>query len=197
MSTDPETGLVLEESPPEMSPAGEPRFSHPSDQRLTRKPMAWWDRVKFLVLGILLLGFLVWNTFVQNQGPSAVTGDPVGISVRNAIQQTISGNIWLLVLSFTLSQMGQRSVMSVFWAIPPMLLSGPGAAAGIALINAIGNLGGFFGPSMMGTLRDLTGGYNGGLLVLAGALLIEAALVMTLRLPAVAGSRTSTVARSA
>jgi len=98
MSTDPETGLVLEESPPEMSPAGEPRFSHPSDQRLTRKPMAWWDRVKFLVLGILLLGFLVWNTFVQNQGPSAVTGDPVGISVRNAIQQTISGNIWLLVL---------------------------------------------------------------------------------------------------
>ncbi len=85
-------------SPPEMSPAGEPRFSHPSEGRLTRKPMAWWDRVKFLVLGILLLGFLVWNTFVQNQGPSAVTGDPVGISVRNALQQTISGNIWLLVL---------------------------------------------------------------------------------------------------
>ena len=46
--------------------------------------------------------------------------------------------------------MGQRSVMSVFWAIPPMLLGGTAAAAGIALINAIGNLGGFFGPSIMG-----------------------------------------------
>src|SRR5262245_2497952 len=98
MSTDPETGVVLEESPPEMSPAGEPRFSHPVEKRETRKPMAWWDRVKFLVLGLLLLAFLVWNTFVQNQGPSAVSGDPVGISVTNAIQQTISGNIWLLVL---------------------------------------------------------------------------------------------------
>ena len=54
-------------------------------------------------------------------------------------------NLLLLVLSFTLSQVGQRSVVSVFWAIPPLLLGGTAAAAGIALINAIGNLGGFFG----------------------------------------------------
>jgi ACS family tartrate transporter-like MFS transporter len=93
------------------------------------------------------------------------------------------GNLLLLVLSFTLSQMGQRSVMSVFWAIPPMFLGGTAAAAGIGLINAIGNLGGFFGPSVMGWLRDATGGYTGGLLVLACALAIEAILVMTIRLP--------------
>ncbi|MGH9308213.1 MAG: MFS transporter [Vicinamibacterales bacterium] len=93
------------------------------------------------------------------------------------------GNLVLLVLSFTLSQMGQRSVMSVFWAIPPMFLGGTAAAAGIGLINAIGNLGGFFGPSIMGWLRDATGGYTGGLLVLASALAIEAILVMTIRLP--------------
>ena len=89
---------------------------------------------------------------------------------------------WLLVLSFTLSQMGQRSVMSVFWAMPPMLLGGTAAAAGIGLINAVGNLGGFFGPSIMGTLRDVTGGYSGGLLVLAGSLLSKL-LVLSLRLP--------------
>ena len=93
------------------------------------------------------------------------------------------GRLGLLVLSFTICQMGQRSVMSVFWAIPPMLLGGTAAAAGIALINSIGNLGGFFGPSIMGWLRDLTGGYSGGLLVLAGALVIEAILVASLRLP--------------
>jgi ACS family tartrate transporter-like MFS transporter len=74
--------------------------------------------------------------------------------------------------------------MSVFWAIPPMLLGGTAAAAGIALINSIGNLGGFFGPSMMGWLRDTTGGYTGGLLVLAAALVVEAILVVSLRLPA-------------
>jgi ACS family tartrate transporter-like MFS transporter len=89
----------------------------------------------------------------------------------------------LFVVSFTLSQVGQRSVMSVFWAIPPIVLAGPAAAAGIALINAIGNLGGFVGPSVMGRLRDTTGGYSGGLLVLAAALLVEAALVLTVKLP--------------
>ena len=89
----------------------------------------------------------------------------------------------LLVLGFAICQIGQRSVMSVFWAIPPMLLGGTAAAAGIALINAVGNLGGFFGPSMMGSLRDWTGGYSGGLLVLAAALVIEALLVVTIRLP--------------
>jgi MFS transporter, ACS family, tartrate transporter len=94
------------------------------------------------------------------------------------------GNLWLLVLSFTICQVGQRSVMSVFWAIPPMLLGGTAAAAGIALINAVGNLGGFFGPTMMGWLRDMSGGYNGGLLVLACALILEAVLVASLRLPA-------------
>jgi ACS family tartrate transporter-like MFS transporter len=91
-------------------------------------------------------------------------------------------HLLLLVLSFTLSQIGQRSVMSVFWAIPPLVLGGTAAAAGIALINAVGNLGGFFGPSIMGWVRDTTGGYGGGFLVLAGGLVIAAALVLSLRL---------------
>ena len=85
----------------------------------------------------------------------AVTAS-VGLLLAAASQH----NIWLLVLSFTLSQMGQRSVMSVFWAIPPLFLGGTGAAAGIGLINAIGNLGGAAGPSMMGWLRESTGGYS-------------------------------------
>ncbi len=93
-------------------------------------------------------------------------------------------NATLLVLSFALSQIGQRSVMSVFWSIPPIFLAGTAAAAGIAVINAIGNLGGAVGPSVMGWLRDVTGAFQGGLLVLAGALVLEAILVVSLRLPA-------------
>jgi len=92
-------------------------------------------------------------------------------------------NLPLLVLSFAFSQVGQRSVMSVFWSIPPLVLGGTAAAAGIALINAVGNLGGFVGPSVMGWLRDATGGYAGGMLVLATGLLIAAALVVTIQLP--------------
>jgi ACS family tartrate transporter-like MFS transporter len=93
-------------------------------------------------------------------------------------------NIWLLTASFTLSQVGLRSFAGVFWAIPPQVLSGTAAAAGIALINAIGNLGGFAGPALIGVIYDATGGYGGGLLALTAVLVLEAMLVLALRLPA-------------
>ena len=92
-------------------------------------------------------------------------------------------NLLLLVLSFMLSQIGQRSVQGVFWAIPPIFLGGTAAAACIGLINALGNLGGYVGPSVMGALRQSTGTYSQGLLVLAAALVIEACIVVSLRLP--------------
>jgi ACS family tartrate transporter-like MFS transporter len=93
-------------------------------------------------------------------------------------------NVWMLVLAFTLSQLGQRSLLAVFWAIPPIFLGGSAAAAGIALINSLGNLGGAVGPAVVGWLRGSSGNYTSGLLVLAAALVIEAALVASMRLPA-------------
>ena len=92
-------------------------------------------------------------------------------------------NVWMLVVSFTLCQLGQRSLLSVFWAIPPIFLGGSAAAAGIALINSLGNLGGFVGPTVVGSLRGSSGNYTSGLLVLAAALVIEAILVASMRLP--------------
>jgi MFS transporter, ACS family, tartrate transporter len=92
-------------------------------------------------------------------------------------------NVTLIVFAFAVSQLGQRSVQGVFWAIPPIFLGGTAAAAGIALINSVGNLGGFFGPTAMGWLRGVSGSYAPGLLVLASALIIEAALVVSLKLP--------------
>jgi ACS family tartrate transporter-like MFS transporter len=89
----------------------------------------------------------------------------------------------LIVLSFTLSQVGQRAIFGVFWAIPPMFLGGTAAAAGIAMINSIGNLGGFVGPTAVGWLRGNSGDYTSGLLLLAGVLVVEAALVASMRLP--------------
>jgi nitrate/nitrite transporter NarK len=106
---------------------------------------------------------------------TAATGLVLAVIFRN--------NLWLMVLSFTLSQIGQRSVQGVFWAIPPIFLGGTAAAACIGLINALGNLGGYVGPSVMGALRQATGTYSRGLLVLAAALVIETAIVVSLRLP--------------
>jgi ACS family tartrate transporter-like MFS transporter len=89
----------------------------------------------------------------------------------------------LIVLSFTLSQLGQRSIMSVFWAIPPIFLGGTAAAAGIAMINSVGNLGGAVGPTLIGWLRGSSGDYTSGLLALAAVLVVQATLVASLRLP--------------
>ena len=64
----------------------------------------------------------------------------------------------------------------VFWSMPAALLSGTAAAAGIALINSIGNLGGFVGPYLVGLMKDATGSTDGGLLTLAVLLGIGAFL---------------------
>jgi ACS family tartrate transporter-like MFS transporter len=101
----------------------------------------------------------------------------IGLALAAATQ----GSVWLVVLSFTLSQLGQRAFQGVFWAIPPRFLGGAAAAAGIASINAIGNLGGFVGPTLMGALRKGTQGYTQGLLVLATGLVVAGAIVLSLR----------------
>ena len=70
-----------------------------------------------------------------------------------------------------------------FWQLPPMLLSGTAAAGGIALINSLGNLSGWIGPSIVGWLEDVTGKTSTGLYVVAG-LEIIAAVVILLFIPA-------------
>jgi ACS family tartrate transporter-like MFS transporter len=95
----------------------------------------------------------------------------------------------LLVVSLAICQIGQRAVQPTFWTIPPLFLGGTAAAAGIAAINSIGNLGGYLGPWAIGALRDLTHGYAGGLLLLAGLLVTQALLVLSLRWPTSGGAR--------
>ena len=65
-----------------------------------------------------------------------------------------------------LSQIGVSAMPPLFWPIPGAFLTGASAAAGIAAINSIGNLSGFFGPYVMGYLKDLTGNFTMGLILL-------------------------------
>jgi len=73
------------------------------------------------------------------------------------------------------------SMMGPFWAIPSSFLTGTAAAAGIAMINSFGNLGGFCGPYVIGLVRNSTGEFKGGLLFLGAALVLSgcAALLVT------------------
>ena len=66
-------------------------------------------------------------------------------------------------------------------ATPPLLRSGSKAAAGIAAINSIGNLGGFFGPTLIGYAREATGSFTAGLMVSAFTLLASTLFILSLR----------------
>jgi MFS transporter, ACS family, tartrate transporter len=74
---------------------------------------------------------------------------------------------WWALVGMSIAAMGFYGSKGPFFAMPPMFLSGAGLAAGIAWINSIGNLGGFFGPWYVGVMKDLTGNYAGGLYGLA------------------------------
>jgi ACS family tartrate transporter-like MFS transporter len=80
-----------------------------------------------------------------------------------------------------LGQIGVSAMPPLFWPIPSAFLTGTSAAAGIAAINSIGNLSGFAGPYMMGYLKDLTGNFTVGLLILGGCALVGAIVAMTLK----------------
>ena len=69
----------------------------------------------------------------------------------------------------------------MFWTIPTRFLTGVGAATGLAFINTIGVLGGYFGPELMGSLKDFTGDYYAGLIAMAVILGMSTALAASLR----------------
>jgi len=82
---------------------------------------------------------------------------------------------------FVLVAVGVFCAMPTFWPLPSVRLSGTAAAGGIAVINSIGNLGGFVGPYIIGYLKDLHYGYTGGLLVSALFMALGAVLVVITR----------------
>src|ERR1700692_382330 len=103
----------------------------------------------------------------------------IGIGLSGLVSNPI---IVMALLCF--AQIGVSSVPAMFWPLPASFLTGASAAAGIAAINSLGNLSGFAGPFAMGYLKDLTGNFTVGLLLLAGCAVLGAAVVVSLRIDA-------------
>jgi ACS family tartrate transporter-like MFS transporter len=98
-----------------------------------------------------------------------------GIAVSTALDDPTLKMIALCVAGF-----GIFACLPVFWTLPTAFLSGAAAACGIAVINSIGNLAGFAGPFAMGWIKDHTGSYAGGLLLLAALGLIAMGVALVL-----------------
>jgi ACS family tartrate transporter-like MFS transporter len=87
----------------------------------------------------------------------------------------------LIVVGLGLVMVGHNTMLPAFWCLPSSFLRGVGAAAGIALINSLGNLGGFFGPNLLGTVKGATGSYSPAFYGLAGLMLVAVLTTISLR----------------
>jgi MFS transporter, ACS family, tartrate transporter len=73
-------------------------------------------------------------------------------------------------------------MLGPFWTLPPTMLAGNAEAAGIAMINSIGNLGGFLGPYILGILKTRSGGFRSSLLLLSVAMAASSVCTLLVRL---------------
>jgi ACS family tartrate transporter-like MFS transporter len=99
--------------------------------------------------------------------------------VISAVGLVIAGltiGTWWSLAGITIAAIGFYGTKGPFWSMPTMFLTGGAAAAGIAWINSLGNLGGFFGPSLVGWAKGLTGSFAGGLYALALCALVSAVI---------------------
>jgi ACS family tartrate transporter-like MFS transporter len=71
-----------------------------------------------------------------------------------------------------------ESMVGPFWALATSRMAGLSAAAGIAVINSLANLGGYFGPDIVGFFRKTSGGFRGGLLAIGATLALSGGIAL-------------------
>lgn len=90
-----------------------------------------------------------------------------------------ANNTVLAMIALTIGTMGVMTTISQFWCLPPAILTGGAAAAGIALTNSVGSISGVVSPYVIGWVQTTTGTTGGGVLGLAASMVIGAILVFT------------------
>lgn len=86
----------------------------------------------------------------------------------------------MAMLGLILAAVGVISALPMFFSLPTSFLGGAAAAAGIALVNCTGNLGGFISPTVIGILTTHTGSLESGLFLVAGCMIVSSILILAL-----------------
>ncbi len=111
------------------------------------------------------------------------------------LSAAFSGNVVLSILFLTVAASGVLSLMPIYWTLPGTVLSGVAAAAGIGMINAIGNLSGFTGSMITAVAENLTGDINNGTYVLGLCLFVSGVLIMAIPAAMLGRSKASSSSR--
>ena len=127
--------------------------------------VGWLTMIPYIFGGIGLVG---WGYVSDRMGERRwnLLGACVVSTIGLVIAAATIGSWWAIV-GLSIAAFGFYGSKGPFWSMPPMFMTGTAAAASIAWINSLGNLGGFFGPWYVGVMKDLTGSYAGGLYGLA------------------------------
>jgi ACS family tartrate transporter-like MFS transporter len=144
---------------------------------LTNMQVGWVSMIPYICGAI---GMLIWGWFSDRTGERR-WNLAMGCVVASAgliMAGKFIGTPWAVV-GMSIAAIGLYGTKGPFWSMPSMFLTGTAAASGIAWINSIGNLGGFFGPTAVGWIKDYTGSFAGGLYALA-ALALMSALISAL-----------------
>jgi len=105
---------------------------------------------------------------------------PFLVSAAGFVLAAMSSSPLVSLIGLTIGAAGIGGASPNIWFFPTTLLTGAAAAAAIALINSVGSTGGFFGPFIIGWVRDATGGFTGALLFLAVAMAVTAGALLIL-----------------
>lgn len=142
--------------------------------------------IGFLTFPIYLIasaGMILW-AWVADRTGKKINNMVVALALAAValLAYVFSGSLLLSLALLTIALVGVTAARGIFWAIPPRILTGAGAAGGLAFINSIGTFGGFVGPYMMGVFKDATGGFTLGILAMAGIMVLTTALAASLKL---------------
>ncbi len=104
---------------------------------------------------------------------------PACIGAAGLVMTGLSSSPQLAMLGICIGAAGILSSNILFWPLPSMFLTGAAAAAGIALVNSVGNLGGFVGPYITGWAKDFFGNYAASMCMLAGMVALYGLIIYT------------------
>jgi len=103
------------------------------------------------------------------------------VSAIGLLATTVAVGMTASVTALSIAMIGLAAIFGPFWALAAGVARGLGAAAAIALINSVGNTGGFVGPYLLGAISDATHSFAAGLLVIAALMLTGGALLLAVR----------------
>lgn len=149
-------------------------------QNLTNLEIGWISALPYLAATI---GMILWARFADRSGRKVFNlATCCGLAAVGFLIAISTGRFDLSLLGLTAALVGVTSARAIFWSIPTRFLTGIAAAGGIAFINTIGTTGGFFGPTIVGWLKDATGTFEAGLLAMAGFLAVSTVFALLLKL---------------